>query len=79
MGLCLIQVNLIFVSLFLSILSNIIFNIMFIQFVLVDDAGLKLAEGTPTGTLPDMGERRRNYQVDYYDILYCTVMYDTVL
>jgi hypothetical protein len=34
--------------------------------VLVDDAGDKLAEGHPTGTLPELFERRRNYQVSVH-------------
>ena len=33
------------------------------RFVLVDDAGMLLAAGKPTGTLPDIGERQMNYQV----------------
>jgi hypothetical protein len=32
-------------------------------FVLVDDAGALLAMGTPKGTLPDIRERRQNYQL----------------
>jgi hypothetical protein len=35
--------------------------------VLVDDAGDKLAEGHPTGALPELFERRRNYQVTISD------------
>jgi hypothetical protein len=43
----------------------------FTQFVLVDDAGAMLAEGHPTGELPSLNERRRNYQVStshYHEI-----------
>ncbi len=32
-------------------------------FVLVDDAGILLAKGTPSGDLPDIRERRMNYEL----------------
>jgi len=35
----------------------------FTQFVLVDDEGRLLKQGTPTGQLPSMGARQRNYQL----------------
>ena len=35
----------------------------FTRFVLVDDAGAQLATGVPTGSLPEMNERKYNYEI----------------
>ena len=37
----------------------------FDQFVLVDDSGALLNKGKPTGELPYLGERQKNYMVSY--------------
>jgi hypothetical protein len=54
----------------------------FDQFVLVDDSGALLNKGKPTGELPYLGERQKNYMVSYMHTSmasYCEVVVNFVL